>query len=173
MAKVFVVQLSFTLTRQLNTLFYTRFSLKAFKFKTHNQCVSNKMECVVSRLPEECIAEIVSFTSASDASRSSTVSKEFKSAAENELVWERFLPLDYQEIISTAVYPLKFATKKQLYIRLSDSPVIIHGAKMVTFTFYFKGYFCFYQLCKLWKFSTYKSLYFGVFLSYTDILHAQ
>ncbi|KAL8491237.1 hypothetical protein ACS0TY_023039 [Phlomoides rotata] len=88
------------------------------------------MDSLVTRLPEECIAEIVSFTSASDASRSSMVSKEFKTAAENDLVWERFLPLDYQEIVSTAVYPLKFATKKELYIRLSDSPLLIHGGKM-------------------------------------------
>lgn len=101
------------------------------------QIVFVRMDSLATRLPEGCVSEIVSFTSASDASRLSSVSKEFKSAAESDLVWESFLPLDYQDIISTAVYPVKFATKKDLYIRLSDSPVLIHGGKMVTFMFYF------------------------------------
>ncbi|PIN11256.1 hypothetical protein CDL12_16135 [Handroanthus impetiginosus] len=83
-----------------------------------------------ARLPEGCISEILSFTSALDASRSSMLSKEFKSAAENNVVWENFLPQDYQEIISTAVYPVKYATKKELYFSLCDSPLLIHGGKM-------------------------------------------
>ncbi|KAI3459641.1 hypothetical protein Pfo_016304 [Paulownia fortunei] len=83
-----------------------------------------------ARLPEGCISEILSFTSALDASRSSMVSKEFKSAAENDHVWERFLPLDCQEIISTSVSPVKYATKKDLYFSLCDSPVLINGGKM-------------------------------------------
>ncbi|KAH6778142.1 hypothetical protein C2S52_006343 [Perilla frutescens var. hirtella] len=83
-----------------------------------------------ARLPEGCISEILSRTSALDASRSSVVSKEVRSVAQNDLVWERFLPLDYQEIISTAVSPLKYATKKDLYFTLSHSPLLINQAKM-------------------------------------------
>ncbi|KAK6145841.1 hypothetical protein DH2020_019710 [Rehmannia glutinosa] len=84
----------------------------------------------LSILPEGCISEILSFTSALDASRSSIVSKEFKSAAENDDVWKKFLPPDYEEIISTSVSPVKYATKKDLYIRLCGSPLLINGGKM-------------------------------------------
>ncbi|XP_047951284.1 F-box protein PP2-B11-like [Salvia hispanica] len=83
-----------------------------------------------ARLPEDCISEILSYTSAVDASRSSAVSKELKSVAQSDVVWERFLPLDYQEIISKAVSPLKYATKKDLYFSLSDSPILIDQGKM-------------------------------------------
>ncbi|KAG6423028.1 hypothetical protein SASPL_113411 [Salvia splendens] len=83
-----------------------------------------------ARLPEDCISEILSYTSAVDASRSSAASKELKSVAQNDVVWERFLPLDYQEIISKAVSPLKYATKKDLYFSLSDSPILIDQGKM-------------------------------------------
>ncbi|KAL0368572.1 UNVERIFIED_CONTAM: F-box protein PP2-B7 [Sesamum calycinum] len=55
------------------------------------------------RLPEECISEILSLTTALDASRSSILSKEFRSAASDDVVWERFLPPDYEDIISASV----------------------------------------------------------------------
>ncbi|KAL1561628.1 F-box protein PP2-B11-like [Salvia divinorum] len=83
-----------------------------------------------ARLPEDCISEILSYTSAADASRSSAASKELRSAAENDVVWERHLPLGYQEIISKAASPLKYATKKDLYFSLSDSPILIDQGKM-------------------------------------------
>ncbi|XP_057783627.1 F-box protein At2g02240-like [Salvia miltiorrhiza] len=83
-----------------------------------------------AKLPEGCISEILSHTSALDASRSSVVSKELNSVAQNDLVWDRFLPLDYQDIISKAVSPLKYATKKDLYFTLSHFPILIHQPKM-------------------------------------------
>lgn len=89
------------------------------------------MDSSFARLPEGCISEILSYTSATDASRSSLVSKEFDSVARNDLVWERFLPFDYQEIISKAVSPIKYAAKKELYLSLCDSPLLINGGKMV------------------------------------------
>ncbi|KAK6161433.1 hypothetical protein DH2020_004814 [Rehmannia glutinosa] len=83
-----------------------------------------------AKLPEECISEILSFTSALDASRSSTTSKSFKSAAESNDVWERFLPEIWQEILSTSVSPVKYASKKDLYFSLCDNPILIDGGKM-------------------------------------------
>lgn len=86
-----------------------------------------------ARLPEGCISEILSFTSAMDAMRSAILSKEFKSAAEGDGLWEKFLPPDYQEIISTSVSsPVEYATKKDLYFSLCHSPLLINGGNMVT-----------------------------------------
>ncbi|KAJ4957167.1 hypothetical protein NE237_013950 [Protea cynaroides] len=45
-------------------------------------------------LPEGCISNILSLTSPSDACRSSVVSSVFRSAADSNSVWERFLPSD-------------------------------------------------------------------------------
>lgn len=85
-----------------------------------------------ARLSEGCISEILSFTSPLDASRSSIVSKEFESAVESDVVWERFLPSEYQEIVSKSISPLKYATKKELYFHLCDSPILVDGGKMVS-----------------------------------------
>ncbi|KAK4388027.1 F-box protein [Sesamum angolense] len=84
------------------------------------------------RLPEECISEILSLTTALDASRSSILSKEFRSAGSDDVVWERFLPPDYEDIISASVSPVTYDSKKQLYLTLSHSPIFINGGKMVT-----------------------------------------
>ncbi|XP_073048819.1 F-box protein At2g02240-like [Primulina eburnea] len=83
-----------------------------------------------ARLPEGCISEILSFTSPLDASRSSIVSKEFGSAVESDAVWERFLPSEYQEIVSESISPLRYATKKELYFHLCHSPILVDGGKM-------------------------------------------
>ncbi|XP_062165893.1 F-box protein VBF-like isoform X3 [Alnus glutinosa] len=83
-------------------------------------------------LPEECIATIISFTSPRDACRASLVSPIFRSAAGSDLVWERLLPQDYQQIISESVSPgpsssasLNILSKKDLYFHLCDTPILI------------------------------------------------
>ncbi|KAK4413954.1 hypothetical protein Salat_2808200 [Sesamum alatum] len=48
----------------------------------------------------------------------------------NDADWERLLPLDYQEIVSRSVSPLNYATPKDLYLKLSDSPILIDGGEM-------------------------------------------
>ncbi|KAF7131510.1 hypothetical protein RHSIM_Rhsim09G0130600 [Rhododendron simsii] len=61
------------------------------------------------------------------------VGSTFKSAAESDAVWERFLPSQYKDIITRAVdFPnltrsssSSFASKKQLYLWLSDHPLLI------------------------------------------------
>ncbi|KAD5960448.1 hypothetical protein E3N88_11920 [Mikania micrantha] len=79
----------------------------------------------ISELPEGCISEILSLTSPRDACRAASISNAFKSAADSDAVWERFLPPDYRDVIATAVSPVVFESKKQLYHRLSDSHIIL------------------------------------------------
>ncbi|PSR98854.1 F-box protein [Actinidia chinensis var. chinensis] len=80
-------------------------------------------------LPEGCIANVVSLTSPQEACRVSMVGSTFRSAAESDAVWEKFLPRDYDDIVARAVAPPpRFDSKKQLYLWLSDHPLIIDNA---------------------------------------------
>ncbi|KAL5540589.1 hypothetical protein UlMin_043538 [Ulmus minor] len=76
-------------------------------------------------LPEGCIATIISFTTPRDACRLCLVSPIFRSAAESDAVWERFLPPDYSSIISSSPASLSCASKKHLYFSLCDQPLLI------------------------------------------------
>ncbi|KAJ9158593.1 hypothetical protein P3X46_024158 [Hevea brasiliensis] len=79
-------------------------------------------------LPEGCVSLILSFTSPLDACRSSLVSSTFQSAMESDAVWERFLPSDYRDILSRAVTPLKFSSKKELFFHLCN-PILMDAGK--------------------------------------------
>ncbi|EXB60973.1 F-box protein [Morus notabilis] len=81
-------------------------------------------------LPEDCVSTILSLTSPQDACRSSLVSSTFNSAAESDVVWEKFLPSDYQELLLRLVNdnPLKHPTKKELFFHLCN-PVLIDGGR--------------------------------------------
>ncbi|KAK2973994.1 hypothetical protein RJ640_022717 [Escallonia rubra] len=83
-----------------------------------------------SEIPEGCIAEILSLTTPADACRAAVIAWRFKSAADSDGVWERFLPSDHSEIVARSVSPVVHATKKQLYFGLCDSPILIDGGKM-------------------------------------------
>ncbi|XP_009412445.2 F-box protein PP2-B10 [Musa acuminata AAA Group] len=81
----------------------------------------------LARLPEECVALVLSHTSPRDSCRSALVSSAFLSAANSDVLWERFLPSDYADILSRAVHPVEYSSKKQLYIRLCDSILLDDG----------------------------------------------
>ncbi|KAJ3691109.1 hypothetical protein LUZ61_020273 [Rhynchospora tenuis] len=81
-------------------------------------------------LPEDCIAHVISFTSPRYACILSLVSSSFRSAADSDAIWERFLPSDYASLLSRAVEPVQYASKKELYMRLCDCPVQIDGGKL-------------------------------------------
>ncbi|KAI3952471.1 hypothetical protein MKW92_035541 [Papaver armeniacum] len=83
----------------------------------------------LERLPEGCISDILSLTTPADVCRSSLVSTLFKSAADSDALWEKFLPDDYLEIITGALRPFSPAvlSKKDLYYRLCDDPLLIDG----------------------------------------------
>ncbi|XP_059628702.1 putative F-box protein PP2-B12 [Cornus florida] len=81
----------------------------------------------INALPENCIANVLSLTSPAETCRLSLVSSTFRSAAESDTVWERFIPSDYQDIIAveeSSSLP-DFKTKKELFLHLSDHPYII------------------------------------------------
>ncbi|KAJ8561206.1 hypothetical protein K7X08_027396 [Anisodus acutangulus] len=81
-------------------------------------------------LPEGCVSDILSYTSPKDASTSSAISRGFKSAAESDVIWEKFLLDDYQDIVSRYVSPRVCSSKRELYFSLCDSPVLIDGGKL-------------------------------------------
>ncbi|XP_050375425.1 putative F-box protein PP2-B12 [Argentina anserina] len=84
----------------------------------------------LERLSEECIACILSLTSPKDACRSALVSSAFGSAAQSQVVWERFLPSDHRDIISRSVSPVTFTSKMELYFRLCDSPIFLDDGNL-------------------------------------------
>ncbi|KAF5950601.1 hypothetical protein HYC85_012594 [Camellia sinensis] len=85
----------------------------------------------LSSLPEALVSDILVYLkSPRDVCRSSAISWGFKSAADSDAVWDRYLPSDYREIISRSVSPLDFSSKKHLYFLLADSPLLIDGGKL-------------------------------------------
>ncbi|XP_027352506.1 putative F-box protein PP2-B12 [Abrus precatorius] len=80
-------------------------------------------------LPEGCIANVLSFTTPHDACILSLVSSTFRSAAQSDVVWDRFLPSDYLAIISQSSAPLTFSSKKHLYLQLCQNPLLIDSGK--------------------------------------------
>ncbi|KAJ3668609.1 hypothetical protein LUZ61_022563 [Rhynchospora tenuis] len=83
-----------------------------------------------ANLPEECVAIMVSLTSPRDACRLSAVSSTFRSAAESDVVWARFLPSDYISLLSRAVHPVRYASKRELFFLLSGRHILIDRGKM-------------------------------------------
>lgn len=79
-------------------------------------------------LPEDCISNIISFTSPRDACVAASVSKTFESAVNSDNVWEKFLPPDYSSLIPPSRV---FASKKDLYLALCHNPVLIEDGKKV------------------------------------------
>ncbi|KAM3377450.1 F-box protein PP2-B10 [Capsicum galapagoense] len=91
---------------------------------------SNSNPNIQSLLPEDCTEKILSFTSPVDVCRVSLVSKSLQSAADSDSVWEKFLPSDYQSIISGSVTPIPdFASKKELYVYLCHNPILIDAGR--------------------------------------------
>nr|WOH22441.1 truncated S-locus inhibitor protein [Solanum microdontum] len=81
-------------------------------------------------LPEGCVCDILSFTSPKDVVISSAISRGFNSAAESDVIWVKFLPDDYEDIISRYVSPRIYPSKKELYFSLCDFPVLMDGGKL-------------------------------------------
>ncbi|KAL9408671.1 hypothetical protein AB3S75_047118 [Citrus x aurantiifolia] len=91
----------------------------------------------VDQLPAECILHIISLTTPRDACILATVCPIFQSAADSNSVWEKFLPSDYNHIISNSVSDSSLNTslsKKDLYFHLCHNPIIINNGAMVSQT---------------------------------------
>ncbi|EOA36154.1 hypothetical protein CARUB_v10009939mg [Capsella rubella] len=83
-------------------------------------------------LPEACVANILSFTTPADIFSSSAVSSVFQFAGDSDLVWEKFLPPDYSQVVSRSTdhHHPNFSSKKELYRYLCESILIDNGRKM-------------------------------------------
>nr|AAO11661.1 hypothetical protein [Arabidopsis thaliana] len=77
-------------------------------------------------LPEECISLIISFTSPRDACVFALVSKTFESAVQSDIVWEKFIPPEYESLLSRSQH---FSSKKELFFALCDESVLINVSK--------------------------------------------
>ncbi|ESR45031.1 hypothetical protein CICLE_v10003100mg [Citrus x clementina] len=84
-------------------------------------------------LPAQCISYIISLTTPRDASRLSLACPAFKSTADSDSVWEKFLPSDYKEIISNSSsisassLMITSLSKKDLYFYLCHNPILINN----------------------------------------------
>ncbi|MFS8019185.1 putative F-box domain-containing protein [Helianthus anomalus] len=85
----------------------------------------------LSVLPEGCLSEILSLTSPRDVCSAVGITKAFKSAADSDPVWERFLPPDYREVIARAAALVVFGSKKQLYRHLSEPYILLDRGYLV------------------------------------------
>ncbi|KAH9680975.1 F-box protein [Citrus sinensis] len=88
---------------------------------------------ITNALPVECISHIISLTTPRDACRLAVVSPIFKSAADSDLVWEKFLPTAYKLVISNSVSSSSLITslsKKDLYFHLCRQPILINNGTM-------------------------------------------
>jgi len=83
---------------------------------------------VFEKLPEGCIATILSRTTPVQVGRLSIVSKTFLFATNSDTVWNCFLTTNpqFDSIISQSPSLTNSPTKKALYIALSDRPIIIN-----------------------------------------------
>lgn len=113
-----------------------------------------KNSCEISRLPQDCLARVISLTSPQDVCRCSAVSTNFHLAADADVVWEHFLPPGLDHILSSTEDQLVFTSKKDLYFLLTNRDILLDDGKMV----------CFSKLARLTYFVPY--LIFLVWLSW-------
>ncbi|KAK2632574.1 hypothetical protein EUGRSUZ_L01377 [Eucalyptus grandis] len=84
-----------------------------------------------SALPEGCIATVVSLTSPADTSMLATLSPDFKSACDSDVVWASFLPAGAPQTVSRSSYSLDRHSGKKcimlsaraLSITWGDTPI--------------------------------------------------
>ncbi|XP_010472538.1 PREDICTED: F-box protein PP2-B11-like [Camelina sativa] len=81
----------------------------------------------MNKLPEDCIAKILSLTTIADVCRSSAVSRIFRSAAEFDNVWNHFLPSDFPAGFAA---PAGLPTRKQLFFSLVHNPLLLNDAHL-------------------------------------------
>ncbi|TYI09343.1 hypothetical protein ES332_A09G065900v1 [Gossypium tomentosum] len=102
----------------------------------NRKAINTNNEDITNILPEECISYILSLTSPADVCRSKLVSPVFRSAADSDTIWGKFLPSDYYDIISNASSSssskllTSSMSKTQLYFHLCKNPIIIDNGTM-------------------------------------------
>ncbi|KAF8019181.1 hypothetical protein BT93_H3923 [Corymbia citriodora subsp. variegata] len=89
-----------------------------------------QMTTPFSKLPDELISQIISLLpTPQDACRASAVSTSFRSIADSDQVWLKFLPLDHSDVILPQISPMK-----SLYLHLCDHGVPVGGNRNTIFS---------------------------------------
>ncbi|KAE8799809.1 F-box protein PP2-B10 [Hordeum vulgare] len=83
--------------------------------------------CEIARLPEELVSAALSRTSPRDACRAAAVSPAFRAAADSDAVWACFLPPLADLPPPVHGEPLPPGGKKDVFLRLSGSSVLLPG----------------------------------------------
>jgi len=106
-----------------------------FFLKQYTKChLKEQRMTTFEKLPDGCIATILSRTTPIVIGKLSVLSKIFRCAADSDDVWNHFLPSDISSILSQSPSLANIPTKKALYLTLSDRPIIIdHGQKVLFF----------------------------------------
>ncbi|KAL6132450.1 hypothetical protein ACLB2K_064693 [Fragaria x ananassa] len=84
----------------------------------------------LQELPEGCIAHIISLTTPRDACRLSLLSKLFRSAADSDAVWDKFLPPETRTMSPEELGVFAARTKKEVFLALC--PVHFREGKLFT-----------------------------------------
>lgn len=87
--------------------------------------------CEIARLTEELLSVALSRTSPRDACRAAVVSPAFRAVADSDTVWVCFLPphADLPPLADGELLPP--CGKKDLFLRISGSSVLLPGGLMV------------------------------------------
>ncbi|GJM87317.1 hypothetical protein PR202_ga03258 [Eleusine coracana subsp. coracana] len=85
--------------------------------------------CEIARLPEELLSVVISRTAPRDACRAAAVSPAFRAAADSDAVWSCFLPTDLLPLADGELHPAPLSSK-ELFMRLSDGPVLLADGLM-------------------------------------------
>jgi len=83
--------------------------------------------CEIARLPDDLLSASLARTGPLDACRAAAVSPAFRAAADADAVWSSLLPRDLPPLADGELPDDPHSTKKQLFMRLSDSarPVLL------------------------------------------------
>ncbi|KAJ9703213.1 hypothetical protein PVL29_004840 [Vitis rotundifolia] len=85
-------------------------------------------------LPEACIVDILAMTSPADVCRMRAVAKWLQPTVDSDDLWVGFIPDDYKQILHRSAESPSWndsSSKKELFFRLCDSPLLIdEGKKM-------------------------------------------
>ncbi|CAL4967592.1 unnamed protein product [Urochloa decumbens] len=80
--------------------------------------------CEITSLPEDLLSVSIARTTPRDACRAAAVSPAFRAAADSDAVWSCFVPRDLPPLADGQLSPAP-PSKKALFMRLSDSPVLL------------------------------------------------
>ncbi|KAF7098758.1 hypothetical protein CFC21_100473 [Triticum aestivum] len=106
-----------------------------FQRQMINQRARMETETGICDLPADCLALVASLTSPGDVCRLAATAPALRAAANFDEVWGSFLPADCVNILarsSTASeeHRREGETKKELFCRLCDCPVLLDGGKL-------------------------------------------